>query len=276
MKEVPMTIRSSLTIAALMTAACGDYPFDVAAPRVQPTLSAVPAATTTASILVDASKDGGVWWFPQGGASYDPALPHQGKALADYLRSEGFLVTEVPRFQQMTCEELSASDLVVVLQFDSYAPAELAAYDRFVRRGGRLMLLQEVWGFGNLATSSFGLQSSGPLYGTVTTFAIHPVTAGVTSLPFLWGLGVTVAPTGFSTLATLSGLPVMGIFPLGLGMVFFIGESNGIETVPQPFVDNLFRYMLAGAGPIPSCPVTSPADLATYLAGPFRTVSTSA
>ena len=43
-------------------------------------LSAVPR------ILVDASRDGGVWWFPQweqqGG--FDFTLPHQGKELADY------------------------------------------------------------------------------------------------------------------------------------------------------------------------------------------------
>src|SRR5690349_15691468 len=39
-------------------------------------------------VLVDASRDGGDWWFPQG-TTVDPNAPHQGKALADYLRSQG-------------------------------------------------------------------------------------------------------------------------------------------------------------------------------------------
>ena len=47
-------------------------------------------------ILVDASHDGGGWWFPQAG-SYSANLPHQGKALADLLRSRGFTVDELPR-----------------------------------------------------------------------------------------------------------------------------------------------------------------------------------
>ena len=37
-------------------------------------------------ILVDASKDGGVWWFSQGtGDVFSADADHQGKALADYL-----------------------------------------------------------------------------------------------------------------------------------------------------------------------------------------------
>ncbi len=39
-------------------------------------------------ILIDASHDGGVWWFPQSGP-FSPGAPHQGKALADHLRGLG-------------------------------------------------------------------------------------------------------------------------------------------------------------------------------------------
>ena len=46
---------------------------------------------------MDASRDGGVWWYPQGEAGFDPAAPHQGQRLADYLRSRGYVVDELPR-----------------------------------------------------------------------------------------------------------------------------------------------------------------------------------
>ena len=42
-----------------------------------------PGVDAANRVLVDASKDGGVWWFPQGG-SFDPDAYHQGKPLADY------------------------------------------------------------------------------------------------------------------------------------------------------------------------------------------------
>src|SRR5512136_209974 len=48
------------------------------------------------SILVDASRDGGVWWFPQEWP-FDPESAHQGRALASYLRGKGFRVDELGR-----------------------------------------------------------------------------------------------------------------------------------------------------------------------------------
>jgi hypothetical protein len=50
-------------------------------------VSSNPAAAQM-RVLVDASVDGGGWWSPQT-ANFDPDLPHQGKALADYFRSQG-------------------------------------------------------------------------------------------------------------------------------------------------------------------------------------------
>src|SRR4051812_3075191 len=52
-------------------------------------------APRAGSVLVDASHDGGAWWFPQGGvtaAGFKPDSAHQGRALADYLRSRGYTV----------------------------------------------------------------------------------------------------------------------------------------------------------------------------------------
>ena len=67
-------------------------------------------------VLVDASRDGGVWWFPQppaGTVTFDPNRDHQGKALADYLRSEGFQVTELPRPFTVSSELLLQFQFVI-------------------------------------------------------------------------------------------------------------------------------------------------------------------
>ena len=58
------------------------------------------------AILIDASHDGGVWWFPQANV-FSSTKDHQGKALADYLRSKGFDVDELPRGTTVTSDILT-------------------------------------------------------------------------------------------------------------------------------------------------------------------------
>ena len=65
------------------------------------------------SILVDASRDGGGWWFPQTPSLCDPDAHHQGKALADYLKSLGFTVTELCQGEMITPELLAPFDIIV-------------------------------------------------------------------------------------------------------------------------------------------------------------------
>jgi hypothetical protein len=50
-------------------------------------------------VLIDASKDGGLWWFPQAG-TFDAAQYHQGKAFAHSLRQDGAEVVELGRGEQ--------------------------------------------------------------------------------------------------------------------------------------------------------------------------------
>jgi hypothetical protein len=205
------------------------------------------------SILVDASKDSGVWWFPQTNGPFDPTEPHQGKALADYLRLQGYDVIETPRLIRIDCVELSRHHLVIARPSSAYSAAELAAYGTFVSRGGRLILLYDHTDVSNLA-QSFGVQASGAYTGLLTSFTPHPITTGVSSLIFAAGAAITSAPPQFLVLARLARMPVMGIMSVGLGEVFYLGDTNGIEGVPQPFVDNLLARMTAGARPIHSCP----------------------
>ena len=56
-------------------------------------------------IVIDASHDGGVWWFPQSNATgYDASKPHQGQAFANLLRAKGYEVAELGRDKELTEE----------------------------------------------------------------------------------------------------------------------------------------------------------------------------
>ena len=52
-------------------------------------------------VLIDASKDGGLWWFPQAQA-FNPKAYHQGKVFVDIIRAKGWQVTELPRGERIT------------------------------------------------------------------------------------------------------------------------------------------------------------------------------
>jgi hypothetical protein len=86
--------------------------------------------------LVDASKDGGVWWFPQRPPDFDPAKHHQGKAMADAMRAKGWEVTELPRDTEITIDQLTGFDLVIrPPAFFPYSEAEASAYRESVASG---------------------------------------------------------------------------------------------------------------------------------------------
>ena len=79
--------------------------------------------------------------------------------------------------------------------------------------------------------------------GTITEFAHHPLTDGVTALPIVGGTMLTAGHPGtVRTLARFGGLPVMGLVQGWAAKVLFLGDVNGLETVPQPFVDQLIAW----------------------------------
>src|SRR5688572_8830434 len=141
------------------------------------------------SILVDASRDGGVWWSPQAGG-FSPDAPHQGKALADYLRSLGFTVKELPRGHHVTWADLKPYKRVIrAVGFGRYTPQEIAAYDSLLNQSASLLLLAD-----HLQNSSndnlsahLGLHFIGSQTGHITQLASHPTTAGVSTLPYIAG-----------------------------------------------------------------------------------------
>lgn len=188
-------------------------------------------ASTEVRILVDASKDGGAWWFPQFG-EFDPELPHQGKCVADYLRSLGYTVTELPRLAYdpitlkpytpvITLELLREYSLVIRPgQYEVYSGAELNAYYRYVTEGGRLLLLSGYWNtraadwtpakFDQVA-SVFGIRFAGIARGAslLNTLKEHPITDAVFNdrgflIRYTGGSGIVAAPPNATLIGFLS------------------------------------------------------------------------
>lgn len=206
------------------------------------------------AILVDASRDGGVWWFPQSPATgYDATQPHQGKALADYLRGLGYVVDELPRGTVITDSLLGRYDKVIRANaFGNYTASELAAYAALLDRPSALLLVQDHLthtGNDNLS-QRLGLPFSGAQHGTITRFAPHDITKGVTAHPYIAG-SVIANPdkTKMTVLGTLSSSAdstasaAMGILHHPTARVFFMGDVNGLEQVPQPLTGNIVQWL---------------------------------
>lgn len=218
-------------------------------------------------ILVDASRDGGVWWFPQAGP-FDPAAAHQGRALAEHLRSLGHRVTELARTsggRPVISEDLlSGYDLVIrAVGLGRYHLSEIDAYRTFVDRGGALLLLADHGAPDDLARS-FRLRFEGVNRGIggLSRLTAHRITQGVGPLPYQAGGGLTDFPGDAVILGRLSllsyldrngngrwnwGEPwspaVLGALSRGFGRIVFCGDANLWLDVPQPLVRNTLAWL---------------------------------
>jgi hypothetical protein len=205
---------------------------------------ACPDSSASKSVLIDASLDGGVWWYPQSGP-FDPAQEHQGKALADYLRVRGFTVTELGR-ERWLSDHLALTHAVVI-RVGSYGPyLSLAPYRNFLSCATTLILLNDHqrFGAGDPVARLLGIEFEGAYDGDLSRFAAHQITTGVTRMPYLVGSGMIVHDAArVRLLGWLSdGRPVMGVIDRAPSKVFFLGDVNLLETVPQPLVDNLIAW----------------------------------
>lgn len=217
------------------------------------------------SVLVDASRDGGVWWSPQA-AGFDPVAPHQGKALADYLRTTGYTVEELPRSANITPALLAPNDFVIrAVGWGHYTSEEIAAYHDYVSAGGRLLLLADhaLNAPTDQLALSFKIVFDGITRGAnlLDDFGPHPITLGVTPLTYLVGSAVIGHPSAqiigklsASSFGDLdndgvlgpgepAGPVVLGVLPWGDGVVVFCGDTNLWETVPQPLTSNFLAWI---------------------------------
>jgi len=201
------------------------------------------------SILVDASKDGGGWWFPQGPATgFSATNPHQGTALADYFRNLGYQVDELPRGAIITSELLDKySKVIRPSAFFSYSAEEIKAYTSFLNRSSSLLLVSDhmMYTVNDQLSASLGLMFEGVCEGPITSFQPHAITSGVTSLNYIAGSVLKswdpskITVLGYQT----TGIAAMGIVHHPSSRIFFIGDVNGIEQVPQPFITNLNNWL---------------------------------
>jgi len=196
-------------------------------------------------ILVDASHDGGVWWFPQV-YPFDPEQDHQGKALADHFRECGYAVDELGRGTTVTDSILRGYHIVIRAgKFGAYQASELDAYEEYLSCETTLILLGEFLRDGQTdpVAERLGLHFGGVYRGTVTDISAHPITEGVASVPYFTGSALLeFDPSRVTVLGRLDGLPVFGILHGYAAKVFFMGDTNTLELVPQPLVTNLMAW----------------------------------
>ncbi len=94
----------SLTVlAAAAQAACSFSPSDDGPepepnPIAEQPARACPTSELSGHILVDASRDGGVWWYPQGEAGFDPdGTRTKASGSPTTCGQRGYVVDELPR-----------------------------------------------------------------------------------------------------------------------------------------------------------------------------------
>jgi hypothetical protein len=212
-----------------------------------------PAVTQSKTILVDASKDGGGWWFPQG-AINSADMPHQGKALVDYLKTLGYQVHELPKGVTISWNILKSFKYIIRgAPFYNYSAQEVAAYDSFLKKpSASLLLFQDHMGntTNDALSKHLGLAFEGSYNGTLTNFSNHAVTSGVTSLNYIAGSVIKNPGANITVLATLPNqsstggqAAAMGILNHPTARIFFIGDINGMEQVPQPLTANVVKWL---------------------------------
>jgi len=226
----------------------------------------LPLQESTVRVLIDASRDGGVWWFPQG-SGFDPDQAHQGKMFVDYLRSAGYQVTELPRPFEIDFELLRQHSIVVRAgEFgNGYNDEELNAYLAYVSTGGKLLLLNDHFrqkDTDHLAPI-FGLRFAGTTSGnTLVDIEGNVFSDGGVPVDFQAGSGLVEIPDAATIIGRLvdggyldvnnnsqfdQGEPmspaVMGFMSFGEGKIFFAGDTNFIQSVPQPLTQNILDWL---------------------------------
>jgi hypothetical protein len=270
MKSSRMSQVGGILLAAIVAAGCasGADPLivdpgtpigDTGTPITTFTSAASPGCPVVrdSSVLVDPTHDGGTWWFPQAATTpsgFNPDSAHQGRALANYLRGLGFTVTELGRGATMHVDSMMAYATIIRAGYyynalhPGYSAGDVAAYKAFLACERTLVLLGEYLRDGrrDVLADSLNIPLDGIETGTISTFTAHALTTGVTTVPFIAGSVLTSeANASIQVLGRLAnGKAAMGVLTSTTAKVFWIGDVNGIQQVPQPFVANLVAWGL--------------------------------
>lgn len=197
----------------------------------------------TVRALVDASKDGGIWWFPQyAGTGFDPDQYHQGKVMADDMRARGWEVTELPRGEIITPDTLQGFDILIRTEpYSAYSSREANAYRDAVARGARLYLMGSSAGYDDRVAAAFGLRFGGNRHISLQKVIPHSLTAGIESLAIPW-VTVLERPQESEVLAWGAGDdPLLGYHCRSAGYVLFAGTSSAIFG--DPLRSNVLEFL---------------------------------
>jgi hypothetical protein len=229
------------------------------------------AVPLSSKIIIDASHDGGVWWYPQSTITgFDPKKWHQGQPFAELLRGKGYEVDELGRGPELT-EEMFFGYYIVIRAngFEKYTSRELDVYVNIISRPLNMVFFTDHKKYDPVDELGYllGLEFKGIAYGIISTLKPHMITRNISSIDYNAGSVLTnldqnpdievLGWLGENDYGDLnfngvkdnnepSAPPVMGILNLPKSHIFFIGDLNGFEVRPQPFIDNLINWMGTG------------------------------
>lgn len=242
--------------------------YEIRDPQNRSSMWKASAVQLKSKILIDASHDGGVWWFPQWeGTGFDQEKPHQGKTMADLLRSKGFEVDELGRGTELTEKKFFGYYIIIRAGgFQTYTDKELGVYTNLIKRGMNLVFFTDhkKYDIKDELGDFLGLKFKGIAFGDVTRIEQHVITKGFK--PFYYNAGSVLTDyDGNENIQILGWLgdndfadmnwngtrdtgepyapPVMGILKYPKSKIFFIGDMNALQIMPQPFIDNLCTWM---------------------------------
>jgi hypothetical protein len=189
-------------------------------------------ADETTRVLIETSKDGGMWWGPQSGRpeQFDSSEAHQGKNAADLIRSRDYKVVELPRGQLVTEQTLRGFDVVVrPRSYFPYTADEVKAYLGAVSQGSRLILYGNVGARVDSVAEGFGLRfAKSQNFGSVAGYVEHPMTTEAATLEGPWVAVEAMPPEsvvlGWMAEETTDARPTMGYCRYGNGDIVFIGS----------------------------------------------------
>ena len=242
--------------------------------------SSVPVFPTPANgpirALIDVSKNDGIgtWWAIPGtlAQATDPAEPHYGTPVVEFLRSKGWSVTEAPRGKTITAAWLRSFDVVIRPYTTIPATsADVAAYREAVQAGTRLLL-----GYSQDAVSQgFGVRFTGKRIGSPDIWREHTLTEGLNKREMVWtvadGLPATTVALAWMENKRLAQ-PMLGYFPNGKGQVVFMGHplvfQNRLEI--EAVMKNVVKFVET---PIDALPKPGPLMFASTAARPESPLS---
>lgn len=186
-------------------------------------------------ILIETSKDGGLWWFPQGKKGFDPSMRHQGKALADSMKARSWEIVELARGVTITAQTLKGFDVVIrTPSLFAYTEAEAQAFIEYVEAGGTLILMVSSRKHSqDPIPEAFDL-TVGPSVpaGDVSEWIDHPLGKDLKQLLGPW-VPLTRLPEKALSIASLGPAThetVAALVPQGKGLVYYVGINLGPPT----------------------------------------------